>query len=85
MAKPTPALTEPMTITWMAERRSEPRVTRPFATPTAHRANRVQARLIASARLSEKKKYGHSGTIAAPRIGGADDDGIAERCTTGVG
>ena len=56
---------EPTIITWSPDRRSERRVTRPFATPTEKRARRVHARLIVSARLSEKKKYGQSGTIAA--------------------
>jgi hypothetical protein len=83
IAYPTPALIEPTIMTWRPERSSDSRVTRPFATPTEKRARSVQARLVTSARFREKKKYGQSGTIAAPS--GADHDRVVSRVAACVG
>ena len=67
IAKPTPALAEPMIATCKPARTSESLVTRPFATPTRKSASSVHTRLTTSAVEREKKKYGQSGTMAATR------------------
>ena len=85
IAKPTPALTEPTIITWMPERRSESRVTRPFAAPTEKRASSVHVRLTTSATVQREEEVRPERDNRRTQVGCADHDRVAEGGATGVG